>query len=661
MSGPSDMFGSELEYLWRAVGDAQDASVRSEKERAEAGKLLEDAAARTARLERQLAESAARERRLKAETDRLRKAAEENSKALEEAARRAGEAAGLRASLLKKDGERSLTEAELQELRARVADLSEAVAAREAAIEAFKDKLAGVMALPEIARTLKEDSEASGERVSAYEELLRREARARKSAGEAAARLAEAADREAAAGEALASSERELSAARASLAARAEELSALNARLEEAAKELKISAAEKAGLEGKANALRAALAEKETALRGAVSGSAELRTRLDESVLEAERLRQAVSDASVKAEEQRANFAGAVAQVFDLQKRAAALRTELAEAQERVSALEAALKAKEADLEKVNGLLRDSKGQLVQEKEISRRAALKIKSLEAEIDELKKKLAEASDYTARVLKAVQERDLRIGTDKAALDADRKRIAELEIENEDMRRKNIKFSGMLKREQTDFTTRMLTSLERSAKDVKTFSLRIPAAERKALEPALKNLLASVNLMKGWREYLDPETPDLEETELAPFVSGETAKWERAFKLRKLAISAAVLNPRLRARLSPERIKMLFHDLIKNAYERLQQGGSLRVTLKSSEDGRWAVISFDDTGPGFPTEALEKLYAPFNTTDKGKAGIGLAVCARIAEKHGGKLEVANKPQRGAVVTVTLPLGG
>jgi len=101
-------------------------------------------------------------------------------------------------------------------------------------------------------------------------------------------------------------------------------------------------------------------------------------------------------------------------------------------------------------------------------------------------------------------------------------------------------------------------------------------------------------------------------------------------------------------------------MLFYQLVKNSYERLQQGGSLRVTLKGSEDGREAVLAFEDTGPGFAREALDKLFAPFNTTDKGKAGIGLAVARRIAEKHGGTLTVANKAERGAVVEVRLPLG-
>ncbi|MEK7722487.1 MAG: ATP-binding protein, partial [Elusimicrobiota bacterium] len=103
------------------------------------------------------------------------------------------------------------------------------------------------------------------------------------------------------------------------------------------------------------------------------------------------------------------------------------------------------------------------------------------------------------------------------------------------------------------------------------------------------------------------------------------------------------------------------KILFYQLIKNAYERLQQGGSLRVTLKGAEDGRHAAIRFEDSGPGFSQEALSKLYAPFNTTEKGHAGIGLAVALRIAEKHGGTLEVSNKKERGAVVEVLLPLAG
>ncbi|MBI4350068.1 MAG: hypothetical protein HY550_01395 [Elusimicrobia bacterium] len=657
MSPPSDAFNSELDYLWRAVGEAQDASARSEAERAEARKGLLDTAGKARRLESRLAESLERERGLKAETESLRASISRDAGTLALAARQAREAAEARAGLLKKENEAALAGVELAALRAEAGSLREALAARDAAIEAFKERIAGLLSLPELARALKEDSALSGKQASAYEELLERAEKGKRAAETAAADLAAAAERENSFKTSLAASETELSALRSELGGKRRELAALETALAGAASKENISAGERASLQGRAAALGAALSEKETALRTALSDCAALRAELDASRFEAEKLRQAADGHALQAQEQRSNFSGAVAQVFELQKRAAALKSALGQAQEQNAALAAELKGRGADIETVNGLLRDAKNGLALEKETGRRAGLRIKSLEGEIENLKAKITTAADHAARLLRAVEERDLQIGK----LRTDLKKVEDLEIENEDLRRKNIRFTGFLKREQTDFNSRMITALDRTAKDLKTFNLRIPAAERKSLEPAMKNLLASVNLLRGWQEYLDPETPELRDTELAGFVSGEVAKWERAFRQRKLSVTAAVLNPRLRAPLAHESMKILFHQLIKNAYERLQQGGSLRVTLKGSEDGRHASLRFEDSGPGFSQEALSKLFAPFNTTEKGKAGIGLAVARRIAEKHGGTLEVSNKKERGAVVEVLLPLGG
>ncbi|OGR78640.1 MAG: hypothetical protein A2X32_05165 [Elusimicrobia bacterium GWC2_64_44] len=656
MSRPSDAFNSEMDYLWRAVGDAQDASARSEKERAEARHALEQAASKAGHLERQLAESRTRERQLKAETEHLKEAARKDEDTLSRAAGKARAASELQTQLRRKENESTLLDAELQGLRAETASLREALAAREAAIETFKQQIAGITSLPEIARTLKEDSRASGKQRSVYEYLLGSLETGRREAKQAADELAATAERENQARAALAVSENELSGLRAELVIKRQGLASLEAALAESSAKENLSAEERAALRARAAALGAALEEKERSLGAALKDCAALRSALDASKLEAQRLRQAADEHAQSAQEQRNNFTGAVAQVFDLQKRASEFKSALADAQERAGALAVELKQRDADIEKVNGLLREAKLAGGQEKEISRRAALKIKALENDLEGLKTRLAASDDYSARLLKALEARDQQI----AALHNDLKRIPEVELENEDLRRKNIKFSGLLLREQADFTAKMLASLEKTARDLKAFNLRIPAAERKALEPGLKNLLGSVNLLKGWQEYLDPETPELEETDLAGFVRGETEKWERAFKQRKISVTSAILNPRLRARVSVERLKMLFYQLVKNSYERLQQGGSLRVTLKGSEDGREAVLAFEDTGPGFAREALDKLFAPFNTTDKGKAGIGLAVARRIAEKHGGTLTVANKAERGAVVEVRLPLG-
>ncbi|MDP2865763.1 MAG: hypothetical protein Q8O90_05940, partial [Elusimicrobiota bacterium] len=373
MSRPSDAFNSELDYLWHVVGEAQDASARSEAERADARKGLSDTSAKALRLERELAESLERERRLRTETESLKSSINKDAETLALAARQAREAAGIKAVLIKKESETALFDVELTALRAEAGSLREALTARDAAIESFKERMAGLMSLPELARALKEDSEASGKPASAYEELLERVEKGKRASEAAAAELASASERGNAFKASLAASEEELSALRLELARKGRELAALEAALGEAASKADISAGEKASLEGRAAALKAALAEKETALKTAISDCAVLRAEMDASRFEAEKLRQASDEHALRAQEQRSNFSGAVAQVFELQKRAAALKSALGQAQEQNAALALELKGREADMEKVNGLLRDAKNGLATEKETARR------------------------------------------------------------------------------------------------------------------------------------------------------------------------------------------------------------------------------------------------------------------------------------------------
>lgn len=657
MSKPSDYFHSEMDYLWHAVGEAQDASARAEEEKTRARTGLEQTASRLRRLEAELAESRLREIQFKNEAQNLKQTLARDSAALDGALRASREAAALEGSLRERENAAALHDAETGIMKAEAASLRKALETREGIINGLKEKISGLFALPELSRAVAEDALLSGKPASAYERLVEQALNGASSAKLAAEKLALAQEEGEKTRAALTSAEGELSDLRSALENKRRELAAIEASLAEAANRGRVSAEEKYALEGRAGALGRALAEKETALESALSDCAALKTALETARFEAGRLRQAADEQAVNTAQQRANFSGAVAQVFDLQKKAAALRSELAGAKEENAALSAELEQRGADIEKVNALLKEAKGDLRTEKELSRKAGTKIRSLQEELEALKTRIGEAGDYSARLLRAVEERELLI----SGLKNDLKKVESLELENEELKRKNIKFSGFLKKEQADFNGRMIGALEKAARDLKTFNLRISAAERKGLEPAMQSLLASVNLLKSWQEYLDPETPEFEEVELAAFTAGETGKWDRAFKQKKLSIRAEIVSPRLRARLAPEKVKMLFYQLIKNAYERLPRGGSLRVALKGSDDGRQAILSFEDTGPGFTRETLEKAFAPFNTTDKGKAGIGLAVARRIAEKHGGTLEISNGAERGALAEVRLPLGG
>ncbi|HEY1137567.1 MAG TPA: ATP-binding protein [Xanthomonadaceae bacterium] len=68
----------------------------------------------------------------------------------------------------------------------------------------------------------------------------------------------------------------------------------------------------------------------------------------------------------------------------------------------------------------------------------------------------------------------------------------------------------------------------------------------------------------------------------------------------------------------------------------------------------------VIDVADAGPGFSPEVLQRLGAPYNST-KGRpgGGLGLFLSANVARTLGGRLSARNRPQGGAIVTMTLPM--
>jgi signal transduction histidine kinase len=110
------------------------------------------------------------------------------------------------------------------------------------------------------------------------------------------------------------------------------------------------------------------------------------------------------------------------------------------------------------------------------------------------------------------------------------------------------------------------------------------------------------------------------------------------------------------------LPPLRSATLYHvllNLLKNAIEAMPGGGRVDVRAGSLRDA--LVLTVADTGPGIPPEVLPRLFEPFfslKATGKG-TGLGLVICKDLVEKQGGSIVAANRPEGGAVFTVTIPL--
>jgi two-component system sensor kinase FixL len=102
----------------------------------------------------------------------------------------------------------------------------------------------------------------------------------------------------------------------------------------------------------------------------------------------------------------------------------------------------------------------------------------------------------------------------------------------------------------------------------------------------------------------------------------------------------------------------RLGRVFHNLVNNARDFLDDGGTVFLRFKTSSGE--LLVELEDTGPGIAPEIADKLFQPFMTHGKAHGtGLGLSICKKIIEDHGGKISARSEPGRGAIFSFTLPL--
>jgi PAS domain S-box-containing protein len=93
-----------------------------------------------------------------------------------------------------------------------------------------------------------------------------------------------------------------------------------------------------------------------------------------------------------------------------------------------------------------------------------------------------------------------------------------------------------------------------------------------------------------------------------------------------------------------------------NLIRNAIEAMPEGGKLKI--KGGGDSKSIELSISDTGPGIPDDVKVRMWKPLKTTKPKGIGLGLAICKRLVEAHGGRIEVKSEVGVGATFTIILP---
>lgn len=104
--------------------------------------------------------------------------------------------------------------------------------------------------------------------------------------------------------------------------------------------------------------------------------------------------------------------------------------------------------------------------------------------------------------------------------------------------------------------------------------------------------------------------------------------------------------------------PNQLKQVFVNIIKNAIEAMNNGGTINISLDKRREDKKILITVVDQGCGIPEDKLKQIGQPFFSMKEKGTGLGMMTTFKIIEAHKGKINMTSKVGLGTTVQVVLP---
>jgi signal transduction histidine kinase len=158
-------------------------------------------------------------------------------------------------------------------------------------------------------------------------------------------------------------------------------------------------------------------------------------------------------------------------------------------------------------------------------------------------------------------------------------------------------------------------------------------------------------AEAGTMKLHRESVDLCQLAREIVDLYQYVAEE----------KKIVVRTILPNSPVLVSVDRTRMRQALANLLDNAIKYTPDGGQVTIAVRT--EATQALIVFQDTGIGIPSEEQDKIWSRLYRGDKSRSqrglGLGLSLVKAIVEAHRGKVTVSSIPDKGSEFTVKLPL--
>jgi PAS domain S-box-containing protein len=210
------------------------------------------------------------------------------------------------------------------------------------------------------------------------------------------------------------------------------------------------------------------------------------------------------------------------------------------------------------------------------------------------------------------------------------------------------------------------------LQEPLRRVQTLAERLKAGAGPTLEPESQDYLERIlsttarmrRLIRDLLTYarVTSRAQPFVRVELGPLLREVLADLEVTIEQAGGRVTVGEL-PALQA--DPTQMRQLFQNLLSNALKFRREGVAPLISIEASVDeaARRVELRIQDNGIGFDESDREQIFSLFQRLHPVEkydgSGLGLALCQKIAERHGGLLSARSSPGQGATFTVTLPL--
>ncbi len=183
--------------------------------------------------------------------------------------------------------------------------------------------------------------------------------------------------------------------------------------------------------------------------------------------------------------------------------------------------------------------------------------------------------------------------------------------------------------------------------------------LDSEDKKYIDIILSEVTRLEGIIHDNLSSIKESAPQLVEADISGVIEELLTLYEDELAQRRIRIERDFSPSLPRLMVDPQQLKQAVINIMKNAMEAMENGGTLFIRTYALPEAREAAIEIGDTGPGLSAKAMQNIFNPYYTTKPRGTGLGLLITNRIINAHKGRIKLRNREAGGALFTIKLPL--